>query len=872
MDSMKKAISFSTIALLGAVLSGPVMAQPQHVINISGATLFEPFFLAPASTSDYIDADGDGQITDFSQLQFVQLAGTNPASSYWAVQYRAVGSGNGLKDLVNYGQVPATAAGDGELKWPDPGLINRTKFYDGGAVGQGNAANPGGMPYLSDPSGVYIDVAVMDVPTKWFVTQGNASQARWNAAPTTAGYGLNQTTSNATGGGVGNQEGGQANLLKSLGGLNTNTSAPDSNTVFDNSIAWVPIAFIANHGTGIDADFNGAADGNVKKTELQHLYVTGRMKNGENLVAVSRDSGSGTRNGAMNSLGVDPSWGVGDNVGQKHADKSNDKLGDSFVSTNKNSSSRMEQTVRNHRLAVGYTGLAGSSKAARESADNQYEVLNIMNDTDGGTVYVRPVMTNDGQGAAFNNIIWNGDANTGWQIGGAETFATIGNPYANDINASNGSESSDPAMRNVQAAAYLRNILESIKAFSAAPGDPANEGTPGQFLATQYALLAAMEALPTVTDPGNFELQDPADVNTNLRNTQFLPTEETLPGQYGDVGFGWVSERLTGAAYSDGVANGAHYVTNDGTAVAYNVKMVAGNAIHERNAIAGDFNNDGARTATDISAMVNAYENANDRAFLAINDSNAVLELLGDFNGDGNFDLADVHYGVDGLFAAGRIGNKLDRKQNFIDADNAFGGNLFGTTLETSKTYVAGDSRGDVAGNAITKGAAPSGADGAIGAADIDYVFSQFVGKDEDSTGGVEWSNLDEAVMSDLSADMNGDMNINQLDVDDLVQNILGTEYGDANLDGVIDALDLNVIAVNFNGTNIGWDKGDFNGDGLVDALDLNTVAVNFGFGLANANALSFADAMAMVNAVPEPGAFMLMSLGGILLVRRKRA
>ncbi|WP_432798036.1 PEP-CTERM sorting domain-containing protein [Poriferisphaera sp. WC338] len=867
----KSILKFSTVSLVCAMMSASAVAAPNHVINISGATLFEPFFLAPASTSDFIDADNNGVVTDFSQFQFEQLAGANPNSSFWAVQYRAVGSGNGLADLVTYGQTPATVAGNGDLKFPDPGLVNRAEFYNQGTIGLGNAANPGSSPFLSSGGGVRIDIGVTDVPTTWFVTQGTEAQAKWNKAPTELGYGMNARLSNATGDGQANQAGGQGNKLKSLGGLNTNTSNPDANTVFDNEIAWVPIAYIANHGTGIDADFDGTVDGNIKKTQLQHLYVTGRLENGENLVAVTRDSGSGTRNGAMNSIGVDPSWGVGENVGKKNKLKENDKLGGEFVATNKNSSSRMEQTVRNHRLAVGYTGLAGESKAARESADNQYEIMNVMNDTDGGTVYVRPVMGNGGQGSAHNNIIWNGDANTGWQIGGSETFATIGNPFATAINTEYGATSTDPAMANAAAAAYLRNILESIAAFEGAPSDPANEGTPGQFLATQFALISAVEALPTLLDPANFANQDPGDVNLDLRQTQFLPTESTLPSSYGAVGFGWVSERLTGAVYSDGVANGANYITNGGTAVNYNTKMFTGNVIHERNAVAGDFDNNGLRTKDDIAAMVNAFQNANNRAALAATDANAVLELLGDFNGDGNFDQDDVRYGLDGLFVAGRAGNKLDRKQNFIDGDIAAGGNLFGYAAHsTGSAYAAGDARADIAGNTITAGAAPSGADGVIDQKDIDAVFAAFVGKDQDSTNGVEWANLDEAVFSDLSADMTGDLIINKADADELVHGILGTEYGDANLDGVIDLLDFDKLSAAFN-TDSGWEDGDFNGDGTVDLLDFDVLSSNFGFGSGGATVEEIALLEAFAATVPEPASLMLLALGGLLVAGRKR-
>lgn len=881
---------FSTAALLTAAMSSGSYAQ--SVINISGATLFEDFFAAPASTSDAIDVDNNGVITNFNASPnpiFAQLANTgsslaNVQSGHWAIQYRAVGSGNGLADLVNFGQTPATAAAFGDLPEPDPAYINRSVFFgDSGATGIANASNPGYSPFLSSGGGVKIDIAVSDVPVGWFVTQSGT--ANWNAAPITSGYGNNAATSNALADGAGNQAGGQGNKLKSLGSLQTGNPGA-SNNVTSTQIAWVPIAFIANHGTGIDGDGDGTADGNIKKSELQHLYTTGRMTNGENLQAATRDSGSGTRNGAMNSIGVDPSWGVGDNVGLKHADSTNDTLGDEFVPTNKNSSSRMEQTVRTSRLAVGYTGLLGGSKAAEESSNGQYEILNVMNDTDGGTQYVRPLVNNEtptSNPSGFNNVIYNADVDTGWQIGGSESFYTIGDPFAGDIyvDASGnivatpvdeadflnnqggkkfeGNGSGNAEMENKAAALYIRNIDESIKNFVSAPGDPANEGTPGELLASQFVLARAVEALPEDAAPDEFSLNP--NVVAALQAQGNLPVQ-AVPAEYGknatfsvetdDAYYGRTSVRLqgTGIDYGDGVTDGTSYITNDGTVVAYNENMTGSAAYHARNAIAGDFDGTGLRDASDIDDMVEAYENSgaigasvtgdglgNDiasRSNLAGTDANAVLEMLGDFDGNGTFDIEDVRYGADGLFAYGRTGDMLDRKQNFIDVDTAAtSGNLFGTTLATQgingKVYEAGDSRGDVAGSGeIASGWAPVGHDGVVDAQDIDFVYSQFKTNTYVSDNSADWSNLDEAVGFNLSADMTGDMSVNQLDVDELVVTILGTNYGDFNLDRNVSNADVAILRTNLGGSG-GWANGDATGDTLVTNADVAQLRANLG-------------------------------------------
>ena len=68
-----------------------------------------------------------------------------------------------------------------------------------------------------------------------------------------------------------------------------------------------------------------------------------------------------------------------------------------------------------------------------------------------------------------------------------------------------------------------------------------------------------------------------------------------------------------------------------------------------------------------------------------------------------------------------------------------------------------------------------------------------------------------------------------QADVAHLVESILGTNLGDANLDGVVDAIDLNRVGVNWLSRDCsGWARGDFNGDGVVDSGDLNIVGLNW--------------------------------------------
>jgi hypothetical protein len=108
------------------------------------------------------------------------------------------------------------------------------------------------------------------------------------------------------------------------------------------------------------------------------------------------------------------------------------------------------------------------------------------------------------------------------------------------------------------------------------------------------------------------------------------------------------------------------------------------------------------------------------------------------------------------------------------------------------------------------------------------------------------------------------------------------TLLGDANLDGLVNGSDFNILAANFNQSITGWDQGDFNYDGLVNASDFNELAANFNQGVSGgASAGDFAalDAFAAANglslptsSVPEPASLGLLTLGAIgVLARRRR-
>ena len=110
-------------------------------------------------------------------------------------------------------------------------------------------------------------------------------------------------------------------------------------------------------------------------------------------------------------------------------------------------------------------------------------------------------------------------------------------------------------------------------------------------------------------------------------------------------------------------------------------------------------------------------------------------------------------------------------------------------------------------------------------------VESFAVNVDGDLTGDrvVNGSDIDVlfAAIRDASSvgyfDVDNNMTVDGLDVAFLIQNILGTLPGDANLDGVVDGSDFNRWHDHlFTTCNATWGTGDINGDGAVDVSDFN--------------------------------------------------
>jgi hypothetical protein len=111
--------------------------------------------------------------------------------------------------------------------------------------------------------------------------------------------------------------------------------------------------------------------------------------------------------------------------------------------------------------------------------------------------------------------------------------------------------------------------------------------------------------------------------------------------------------------------------------------------------------------------------------------------------------------------------------------------------------------------------------------------------------------------------DLTDDGLVDQADVDEWVFNVvpigddIGTVYADFNLDGAVDAGDLALLGAAFGQAgSFGWATGDATGDGAVDAGDLALLGGNFG---------------TIVHPVPEPVTMSLLAIGGVTLLRRRK-
>jgi hypothetical protein len=156
------------------------------------------------------------------------------------------------------------------------------------------------------------------------------------------------------------------------------------------------------------------------------------------------------------------------------------------------------------------------------------------------------------------------------------------------------------------------------------------------------------------------------------------------------------------------------------------------------------------------------------------------------------------------------------------------------------------------------------------------YLQAGYAGGAWNGAGGINSSAANAGTFALGSAD-NHALNLGSfaglpITADDVL--IKFTYYGDANLDGKVNAADLGALAMHWQQAGTVWTGGDFNYDGMVDITDLYLLAHNWKQGVTSPLGTPLDNLLASFGlpdvSVPEPA--MALTILSMLLIHRRRS
>ena len=252
--------------------------------------------------------------------------------------------------------------------------------------------------------------------------------------------------------------------------------------------------------------------------------------------------------------------------------------------------------------------------------------------------------------------------------------------------------------------------------------------------------------------------------------------------------------------------------------------------------VPGDFDADGDTDAADIDLLGQALKNdVSDLRFdlnrdgkISVDDMDVMIhDILNTHYGDANLDLRVDHRDLE-IIQKHMFQHVSSWSQGDFNLDGAVDGSDFNVWNGHKQTIDANNEHAPTPMAAEMMPVVPTKVTTHATLRIDTQPSASFRMGDLDQDGDIDANDIDLLARTmnndpaDRRFDLNRDGELNAGDMDTLIHDILGTEYGDANLDGRVDELDAKPVRDHFFQFVTGWSHGDFNFDGRVDGSDFN--------------------------------------------------